>query len=97
MDFETALSAFTSIKTKLPAITNPDDRSGWLEGVKILDLCNVIAGPHSACYLARFGAEVIKLDPATPMYDSWNTVIYGMSQMQGKRSILADIRSEKGP
>lgn len=96
VDFDTALSAFKSIKTKLPAITNPDDRSGWLEGVKILDLCNVIAGPHSACYLARFGAEVIKLDPATPMYDSWNTVIYGMSQMQGKRSILADIRSEKG-
>ncbi|MEH6442675.1 MAG: CoA transferase [Oceanospirillaceae bacterium] len=96
VDFDTALRAFKSIKTKLPAITNIDDSSGWLEGVKILDLCNVIAGPHAACYLARFGAEVIKLEPATPMYDSWNTVIYGMSQMQGKRSILADIQSEKG-
>lgn len=30
------------------------------------------------------------------MYDSWNTVIYGMSQMRGKRSILADITSRHG-
>ena len=96
VDFNTALRAFKRIKTKLPAITNLNDKSGWLEGVKVLDLCNVIAGPHAACYLARFGAEVIKLEPATPMYDSWNTVIYGMSQMQGKRSILADITTAKG-
>ena len=96
VDFDTAMRAFKSIKTKLPAIVDAQDKSGWLEGVKVLDLCNVIAGPHAACYLARFGAEVIKLDPATPMYDSWNTVIYGMSQMQGKRSVLADIRSGNG-
>ena len=56
----------------------------------------MIAGPHAASYLARFGAEVIKLDPATPLYDSWNTVIYGMSQGRGKKSILADIKSEHG-
>ena len=96
VDFNTALRSLKAIKTKLPAITNRDDHSGWLDGVKVLDLCNVIAGPHSACYLARFGAEVIKLDPSKPMYDSWNTVIYGMSQMQGKRSVLADICSERG-
>ncbi|MFT5742228.1 MAG: crotonobetainyl-CoA:carnitine CoA-transferase CaiB-like acyl-CoA transferase [Paracoccaceae bacterium] len=56
----------------------------------------MIAGPHSASYLARFGAEVIKLDPSKPMYDSLNTVIYSLSQMCGKRSILADITSRHG-
>jgi crotonobetainyl-CoA:carnitine CoA-transferase CaiB-like acyl-CoA transferase len=69
---------------------------GWLDGVRVLDLCNVIAGPHSAGYLARFGAEVIKLDPATPLYDCWNTVIFGMSHMRGKRSMLCDIRAPEG-
>jgi len=96
VNFDTALRSLKSIKTKLPAITDPNNRNGWMDGIRVLDLCNVIAGPHSACYLARFGAEVIKLEPADPLYDSWNTVIYGMSQMQGKRSILADIKSVNG-
>jgi len=96
VDSQTALSAFKAIKTKLPTISDPDDKNGWLEGIRVLDLSNVIAGPHSCCYLARFGAEVIKLDPASPHYDSWNTVIYGLSQMQGKKSVLADIKSPGG-
>lgn len=96
VDFAEVLASFNAIKTQLPAVTDTDDKSGWLDGIRVLDLCNVIAGPHSACYLARFGAEVIKLDPAKPLYDSWNTVIYGMSQMAGKRSILADMRQGKG-
>ncbi len=69
---------------------------GWLDGVRILDLCNVIAGPHSASFLARFGAEVIKLDPATPFYDCWNTIGYGLTHMRGKKSILGDIRTPRG-
>lgn len=96
IDFDGALKELKNIKTKLPLVSNNDEKRGWLDGIKVLDLCNVIAGPHSACYLARFGAEVIKLDSASPLYDSWNTVIYGMSQMVGKRSILADIGKGKG-
>nr|ACY02894.1 DddD [Psychrobacter sp. J466] len=96
IDFDSVLTRLKNIETKLPAVSTTNKQHGWLEGIRVLDLCNVIAGPHSACYLARFGAEVIKLDPATPLYDSWNTVIYGMSQMAGKRSILADISKGKG-
>lgn len=80
--------------------TSPDSKhsgeKGWLDGIRVLDLCNVIAGPHSAAYLARFGAEVIKLDPAAPLYDCWNTVIFGMTHLRGKQSMLADIRSPDG-
>ncbi len=96
VDFDEAFKKLKSIKTKLPSVKETDETYGWLDGIKVLDLCNVIAGPHSAAYLARFGAEVIKLDPASPLYDSWNTVIYGMSQMVGKQSILADIRYGQG-
>ncbi|KQZ92636.1 carnitine dehydratase [Rhizobium sp. Root564] len=71
-------------------------QGGWLDGVKVLDLCNVIAGPHSVAYLARFGADVIKIDPSKPFYDCWNTVIFGMSHMRGKRSVLMNIGSPDG-
>lgn len=47
------------------AIAKPEQAKGWLDGVKILDLTNVIAGPHSSVFLSRFGAEVTKLDPVT--------------------------------
>ncbi len=94
--FPTALALLRKQKTKLPRVIDPDDRSGWLEGVRVLDLCNVIAGPHSVYYLARFGAEVIKIDPASPLYDCWNTVIFGMSHMRGKRSALVDIKVAEG-
>ena len=96
VDFDDAMKILKKHRTELPDETEAVEQEAWLTGVRVLDLCNVIAGPHSASYLARFGAEVIKLEPADPMYDSWNTVIYGMSQMRGKRSILADITSRHG-
>ena len=72
------------------------NKRGWLEGLKILDLTNVIAGPTIACTLARFGAEVISIDPPTPSLDPWNTIVFGMQANQGKRSILLDLKSAKG-
>lgn len=68
----------------------------WLEGVKVLDMSNVIAGPMTGATLARFGADVIKLDPGKPTYDPWNTVLIGMQVHRGKRSILADVKHEQG-
>lgn len=68
----------------------------WLEGVNILDMSNVIAGPMAGETLARFGADVIKLDPVKPTYDPWNTVLIGMQVHRGKRSILANIKHEEG-
>ncbi len=91
-----ALGLLRKLRSELPDPEERIEQAGWLSGVRVLDMCNVIAGPHAASYLARFGAEVIKLDPATPLYDSWNTVIYGLSQGRGKQSILADVKSEHG-
>ena len=68
----------------------------WLEGVNILDMSNVIAGPMTGETLLRFGANVIKLDPVKPTYDPWNTVLIGMQVHRGKRSILADIKKGAG-
>jgi crotonobetainyl-CoA:carnitine CoA-transferase CaiB-like acyl-CoA transferase len=96
-------ATFDECRTALAADRKPDlpepsrqAGSGWLAGLRVLDLCNVIAGPHAGAYLARFGAEVIKLDPASPFFDCWNTVIFGMTHMRGKRSLLADINTPDG-
>lgn len=96
VSYEEALKSLSAVETKLPRVREKNARDGWLDGVRVLDLSNVIAGPHSAAYLARFGAEVIKLDPSKPTYDCWNTVIFGLSHMRGKRSILTDISSPQG-
>ncbi|MDX8528524.1 CoA transferase [Mesorhizobium sp. MSK_1335] len=92
--------ALSALKTfPAPRRTNTSkagEPAGWLDGVRVLDLCNVIAGPHCVSYLSRFGAEIIKIDPATPFFDCWNTVIFGLTHMRGKKSVLLDIGSFDG-
>ncbi|MCK1486077.1 CoA transferase [Bradyrhizobium sp. 193] len=94
--FDQAVAALSAIPARRPAARPAGTSGGWLDGLRILDMSNVIAGPHSASYLARFGAEVIKIDPATPLYDCSNTIVVGMTHMRGKRSALVDIGSPGG-
>ncbi|MBI3326725.1 MAG: CoA transferase [Nitrospinae bacterium] len=63
-----------------------------LEGVRVLDLCIILAGPTLGRTLAEFGADVIKIDNPTRggFVASHNDV------NRGKRSILLDLKSEAG-
>jgi crotonobetainyl-CoA:carnitine CoA-transferase CaiB-like acyl-CoA transferase len=67
-----------------------------LRGITVLDLTNVIAGPTVAGTLARFGADVIKVDPCRPNFDPFITVVLGLQAGRGKRSMLLDITSPAG-
>lgn len=71
-------------------------KHGWLDGVRILDLTNVIAGPHSTAFLGRFGAEVIKLDPVTPLYDPLIGTFFTFQTNIGKKSALLNINTVEG-
>ncbi|SBS27093.1 E-cinnamoyl-CoA:R-phenyllactate CoA transferase [Marinomonas spartinae] len=74
----------------------PASGKGWLEDLRILDLTNVIAGPHSAAFLTRFGAEVIKLDPVKPLYDPLIGTMYTFQSGVNKRSAVVNISTEEG-
>lgn len=62
-----------------------------LEGVKVIDLCIVLAGPTCGRTLAEFGADVIRIDsphrPAIAFHNDIN---------RGKRSILLDLKTPEG-
>ena len=74
----------------------PGKTAGWLAGLKVLDLTNVIAGPTIGSTLARYGAEVTLVQPVKPTVDPWNTVVFGIQAQRGKESILLDLGSAGG-
>lgn len=63
-----------------------------LDGVRVLDLCIILAGPTCGRTLAEFGADVIKIDNPSRggFIQSHNDV------NRGKRSILLDLKSAEG-
>ena len=63
-----------------------------LQGVRVLDLCIVLAGPTCGRTLGEFGADVIKIDDPNRPYD------YGgnLDVNRGKRSIQVDLKKEQG-
>lgn len=69
---------------------------GWLDGLRVLDLTNVIAGPTIGSTVARFGAEVTLVQPVSPSVDPWNAVVFGLQAQRGKRSILLNLRTAEG-
>lgn len=76
--------------------TADGENRAWLEGLKVLDLTNVIAGPTIGSTLARFGAQVTSVQPVEPSVDPWNTVVFGIHAHRGKESILLNLSSQQG-
>ena len=63
-----------------------------LAGVRVLDLCIILAGPTCGRTLAEFGADVIKIDdPIRP-----GDAVGYMDVNRGKRSIELNLKTEEG-
>ena len=71
-----------------------------LEGLRILDLATVIAGPLSSALLADFGADVVKIElpnggdgvRALPPFKN-GVALWGKVTNRNKRGITLDIRT----
>jgi crotonobetainyl-CoA:carnitine CoA-transferase CaiB-like acyl-CoA transferase len=80
------------------------EKQSPLDGVQVLDLTRVLAGPFATMLLADLGADVIKLErPGTgddtrrfgpPFLDGEST--YFLSINRGKRSVVVDLKSDEG-
>ncbi len=74
-----------------------------LQGLKVLELGQLIAGPFATKLLGEFGADVIKIEPpgtGDPLR-KWRMIEDGTSlwwhvQTRNKRSVALDLRSEEG-
>ena len=78
-----------------------------LQGKRILDLTNVLAGPFCTYQLANLGAEVLKIETpvkgdlarnlgADPDLNSKGMGISFLAQNSGKKSITLNLKSKKG-
>ncbi len=75
-----------------------------LEGLRVVDMATVLAGPHTARYLADFGADVIKVE--APAGDGtrrmgWRPPAGGDAYMwkllgRGKRCAVLDLKTDAG-
>jgi crotonobetainyl-CoA:carnitine CoA-transferase CaiB-like acyl-CoA transferase len=65
---------------------------GPLEGVKVLDLCIILAGPTCGRTLAEYGADVIKVDAP----EREGGIAFHTDVNRGKRSILLDLKQPEG-
>lgn len=75
-----------------------------LEGVKVIEMGSLIAGPFCSRLLGEFGAEVIKIEPPKKgdqlrqwrVLDSEGTSLWWYVQSRNKKCITLDCRTEQG-
>lgn len=78
--------------------------SGLLEGVKVLDMTRVLAGPYCCMMLADMGADVIKIEVPGRGDDSRHNApiveggesAYFMNLNRNKRGITLNLKTEEG-
>ena len=63
-----------------------------LAGLRVLDLTRVLAGPIGARFLAAYGADVIRVDPAD--FHESNALL--IETTRGKRTLGLDLKSKDG-
>ena len=83
-------SAAAAASAEAPGAAEP--KLGALAGVRVLDLCIILAGPTAGRTLAEYGADVIKIDAP---YRS-DSVIFFTDVSRAKRSILLDLKTPEG-
>ncbi len=72
------------------------------EGLRVVDLSQGVAGPYCAMLLGQHGADVVKVEPPNGDWSREIGTRYGdqsafsLAANLGKRSIVADLREERG-
>jgi crotonobetainyl-CoA:carnitine CoA-transferase CaiB-like acyl-CoA transferase len=84
---------------------DPEGRRDLLEGVRVIDLTRVLAGPYCTMMLGDLGADVIKIEiPGRgddtrqwgPPFTASGESAYFISANRNKRSLTLDLKSDRG-
>src|SRR5262245_62107305 len=76
---------------------------GTLDGLLVVDLTRVLAGPFCTMHLADMGAEVIKIEEPglgddsrawAPFVDRWSAYFLGINR--GKKSVALNLKTASG-
>lgn len=73
-----------------------------LQGIRVVEFCQVLAGPFAGCLLADMGADVIKVEsPEGDLMRQWPPILDGYSQYfasvnRNKRSVVLDLKTDDG-
>ena len=89
---EEILSEVASPRPATPPKSIEDKMRSILDGVKVLDLCIILAGPTCGRTLAEYGADVIKIDNPR----RYSTIASHNEVNRSKRSILLDLKTKEG-
>lgn len=68
----------------------------WLNGLTVIDMTSMVAGPVAGRTLAEYGARVIKIESPAPNHGPRLTCWYGIDGNQGKESVLLNLKSAAG-
>lgn len=95
----------TNPETTSNAAPNDGARPLPLAGVRVLDVCQVMAGPYACMLLADLGADVIKVEPPDGGDQTRGAMGFKMkgpdsmgflNMNRNKRSVTLDLKSEAG-
>ena len=89
---DAALSELETAPARPAAAAVNGDIMSALQGVRVLDLCIILAGPTCGRTLGEFGADVIKIDDPTRILDPVGYIDVN----RGKRSIMLNLKTEEG-
>ena len=79
-----------------------------LNGIKVIDLTHMLAGPYAGMVIADLGAEVVKVEPlasgemtrsllqSDPDYSFKNFGAYFLTLNRNKKSVSLDLKSDEG-
>jgi len=81
-----------------------EQNSRPLDGIRVLEVGQLLAGPFAGCILAYYGAEVIKVEPPGTgdpirqwrVLDADGTSFWWRSLARNKKCVTADLRSDEG-
>ena len=84
---------------------SPNDREQLLEGVRVIDMTRILAGPYCTMLLGDLGADVIKIEiPGRgddtrqwgPPFTDGGESAYFLAANRNKRSLTLNLKSERG-